>query len=145
MAATSRPRKKADAVARAPSPALLREQLGAAHSHWESLIARAFSLDPNLTADWKCYPPGKTWVYVARNKKRNVLYMRPGEKVFMASTALSEPAVAAIRASDLPASVIEEIAGATRYPEGRPFRIAVRTAAHAKTMARVLEFKLGAT
>jgi len=73
-------------------------------------------------------------------KKRNIVYLGPREKWFLAAFALSDKAVAAARKSALPAEVLQNIAQAKRYPEGAAVRIEVRKpqdAAIVKTLAKI--------
>ncbi|MFH2010747.1 MAG: hypothetical protein ABI333_29370 [bacterium] len=59
--------------------------------------------------------------------------------------ALSDAAVAAVWASTLPAGLMQEIAGARAFPEGRPARVTVSNKNKADVVKQLLRIKLAAT
>ena len=73
---------------------------------------------------------------------RNLLYLKPLQKRFMAGFALGEKAVQAAEQSNLPDSVVEMIRRAPEYPEGRAVRVEVKTAADVKIAKRLLAIKM---
>jgi Protein of unknown function (DUF3788) len=97
---------------------------------WETLIA-------DLARDHGLEPEG--WVrssYVLRKGKRRIVYLLPKEDYFLASFALGDRAVAALKAAKLPVEL------GKRYAEGTAIRLEVRTAADLKLVKQVAEFKL---
>jgi hypothetical protein len=123
-----------------PSAANLTKTLGRTARYWTALVTQALDAARGAESAWKYYASGG-WVYLVRVKRRNLLYLRPLAKGFLASFALSEPAIAAARATDLPPGLLAMLAAAPRYPEGRAVRIAVTSAATAAQAAQVLALK----
>ena len=75
-------------------------------------------------------------------KKRNIVYLSPREGWFMAAFALGDRAIAAALASDLPAYVLENIAGSKRYAEGTAVRIEVRTLEDVEIVKKLARIKI---
>ena len=109
--------------------------------HWDKVCAYARAI-PAATQEWKCYAGKSGWTLVLKDKRRNLLYLRPLAKFFRASFALGPQAVEAAEQSDLPAKVIAMIRAAPRYPEGRAVRVDVKTAADAAVVQKLLAIKL---
>ena len=125
-----------------PTDSDLAKVLGRAKRHWDSLQAHALSAIRAAKADWKHYAGKSGWVFVVRDKRRNLLYMRPLDKRFMASLAFSQQAVTAAEQSDLPDHVIEMIRTSPQYPEGHAVRLEVKTAADAEVVQKLLLMKV---
>ena len=75
--------------------------------------------------------------------KRAVLWMSPREGRFLASLALRDDAVTALRTAPLPVSLVEEIEGAKAWPEGRPARVMVTNLDHVRWIRTLVGIKLG--
>ena len=125
-----------------PDDADLAQTLGPTKRHWDTVRARALTAAPAATDAWKCYAGKSGWTLVVRDKRHNLLYMRPLAEHFMASLAFSPQAVTAAKQSDLPAKVIEMIRAAPQGPEGRAVRMDVRTAADAGIVLKLLAIKV---
>lgn len=122
-----------------PTDATLAQQLGRAKSAWDKLIAQV-QQSPNVaTADWKHYSTG--WIFVVRDKRRNLAYLRPDQKRFTASFAFNDTAVRAAELADLPADLVESIRSSPKYPEGRAARIEVSTQKHAAIAMALFDIK----
>lgn len=100
--------------------------LGTAHDLWVALHADLSADFAPLTGKWSFSGAAHGWLLQLRQKRRTVLYLVPGQGCFVASFALSENACEAARASALPKPVLDVIAQATKYSEGRGVRIDVR-------------------
>ena len=115
--------------------------LGPARPLWDAFLARAAADLPAAEIGWKSYA-GKTGRQcVIRLKDRNLAYLKPGEGSFLVSVALSDGAVAGLAGSKLPASLIEEIEAAPKYPEGRPARVLVSSSSGVKHAVTLLALK----
>lgn len=121
------------------SPALA-DALGRSFGRWEELRAGLSADHGPLTETWKF---SKHWTLQVRTKRRTVLWMSPRPKHFLASAAFGEKAVAAVKASELPASVKELVATAEKYAEGRAVRVEVRTRADAGVLRRLAALRMG--
>lgn len=126
-----------------PTEAELAKALGPAKRSWDGLVASLRDGAPQCAADWKHYAGKTGWVFVARRQRRNVLYLKPLERRFLASLALSDAEVRAAEQADLPPELVESIRTSPKYPEGRPARVEVSTAADAKIVRALLAIKLG--
>ena len=127
---------------RKPTEADLSSVLGRSKKLWDELRSYAGELGTPVSEEWKCHGEKYGWSLVLRAKKRNLLYMSPREKHFMASCALGEKAIAAAEKTGLPPQVLEAIRTAPRYPEGRPARIEVRTAKDLAVVKQLLTIKI---
>ena len=109
-----------------PMEAELAFVLGKTQGLWQELVAdlkRELDLDGE---EWNSYSIKAGWSLRLQRKKRNIVYLSPGEGCFLASFALGDKAVTAAKRSKLPRHVIEIIAKAKRYAEGTAVRIEVR-------------------
>jgi hypothetical protein len=91
--------------------------------------------------EWKFYGKKHGWQIKALRKKKALLYLIPHQGSFLAGMALDEQAVAAVRDSALPPTLVEEIVSAKPSPEGRPARVEVETKAQAELVRRLLAIK----
>ena len=126
-----------------PTDRDLATALGRAKRHWDALVTQVQKVSPDATAAWKHYAGKYGWTFVVREKRRNLLYLKPAEKRFTASLALGEDAVAALRQSGLPDALVQTIEQSPKYPEGRPARIDVASAADLKIATKLVAVKLG--
>lgn len=125
-----------------PDDVDLAQALGRTKHHWDTLVAAAQQAAPHATATWKHYAGKSGWTFVVRGKRNNVIYMRPLARHFIAAFAFGAAAVDAALQSDLPAPVLELLRSAPQYPEGRAVRIAVKSAADAAIVKRLLTIKV---
>ncbi|MBX3384471.1 MAG: DUF3788 family protein [Phycisphaeraceae bacterium] len=103
-------------------------KIGAALRHWRVFLEHVRAAAPEARAVWKTYA-GKTGRQcVIRGKGRNLAYLKPGEGSFLVSVALSDEAVAGLRAQKLPEALIAEITASSMSPEGTPARVRVDSA-----------------
>jgi hypothetical protein len=118
-----------DDKAHQPAPADLESVLGRSFGHWKQMVAHLEAEYAPLDQTWNFAGAKWGWSLRLKRKKRTILYMTPGRKRFLAGIVLGEKAVRAARARGLPKPVLDAIAEAPRYAEGRGVRIAVRTRA----------------
>lgn len=123
---------------RSPDDAALARLLGPTKARWDGLLERAGGLTPA----WKFYGEKYGWQLKLLRGKKALLYLVPRDGRFTASFPLTEAAFQALRASDLPAGFIREVEGAKQYPEGRPARVEVTSAASAALARRLLALVL---
>lgn len=118
------------------------DQLADARPHWDAFLAAASQLAPNINTQWKTYA-GKTGRQcVIRMGEKNLAYLKPAEGAFLVSMALSDDAVESLAPAKLPKALIDEVAAAKKYPEGRPARVTVSSAATLKTARTLLAIKV---
>jgi hypothetical protein len=125
-----------------PTEADLADALGRAKGVWDRVVAEGQVGNAGVTAEWKHYAGKSGWTLVLRAKQRNVLYLKPLAKQFLACFALGEKAMAAAEQADLPAPLREVLRAAPLYPEGRAVRICVKSAADAAMVGKLLAIKI---
>lgn len=117
-------------------------QLAEARPHWDALLAAAAELAPNINALWKTYAGATGRQCVLRLGEKNLAYFKPAEGSFLVSMALSDDAVDGLASAKVPKALIDEVAAAKKYPEGRPARVTVSTPATLKTAQTLLAIKV---
>lgn len=116
-------------------------KLGSAAGTWKELID--WLKEQGITCtEWKSSSPKYGWSLPAVLKTRRIVYLVPCEGCFRASFALGDRAIIAASASDLPAAVLKEIAGAKRYAEGTGVRLIVRKPEDLASVRKLVEIKL---
>ncbi len=127
---------------RRPSDSDLARVLGPAKRHWDSLVVHIQEVNQGGTAEWKHYAGKSGWTYVVRDKRRNLLYLKPSAKRFTVSFAFGDKAVQAAEQSDLPDRVVKPIRESPKYPEGRAVRIEVTSATDVAIAWKLLAMKM---
>jgi hypothetical protein len=125
---------------RAPTDAELAGVLGRTYSHWRKLVDGVAAIEPKAAGEWRFYK-SYGWTFILNDKRRNLLYLRPGHRCIMASMALGEKAYNTALVAELPPDLIADLLQAPKYPEGWPARVTVRTAADAKTVLKLVQLK----
>lgn len=115
--------------------------LGRARAQWDALL-RFADAQPGVTRAWKDYGARHGWQLKLIAKRRALAYLIPRDGHFTAALALREPALAAVRASGVPAALLRAIAAAKPSSEGRPARVDVRHARDRAIVERLLAAKL---
>jgi hypothetical protein len=118
--------------------------LGSAGSLWTGLHADLSSQYGQLEEKWSFSRKTNHWALQLKEKKkkRTIVYLIPLPGCFEAAFALGEKACAAARASALPASVLDIIERAPRYPEGRGVRLEVRTKKDVENVKALASIKM---
>lgn len=111
-----------------PSESALRAALGESSPLWSELIQRIATRYAPLEEVWGFSGKSAGWGLRLRHGERTILYMTPREGHFLASFALGEKAVKVAHESKLPRAVLDVIAAAPRYAEGRGVRLEIRKA-----------------
>ncbi len=126
---------------RPPTDPELATVLGRAKTHWNRLLTAVEDVSPGAPIEWKYYSAKSGWSLVVRGKSRNLLYVSPRKGSFLVSFAFGDKAIEAAAEADLPAELLASIRAAPKYPEGRPVRVQVRTAADALLARKLLAIK----
>lgn len=122
-----------------PTQVELALALGKSQCLWQELVS-TLKQEFQLTENWGSSSVKAGWSLRLQSKKRNIVYLTPGNRSFLASFALGDKAIAAARQSKLPARVLKIIAEAKRYAEGTAVRIEVKKlgdVALVKTLAKI--------
>ena len=125
-----------------PTDEALHAALGKAGPAWTTL-KEAVSRDcAPLQEDWAFAGAKFGWSLRLKRGKRVIVYLTPCKGHFLASFALGEKACAAASAARLPARIVDLIASAPKYAEGRGVRIPVRTKRDAAAIRTLAAIKL---
>jgi hypothetical protein len=125
-----------------PDETGLRGVLGKAWAAWDALLVELRQPERRLGTEWKFYGRAHGWQLKASSGTRAVLYLVPGRGSFTAALALRDGALAALRASDLPRSLVRRIEGAKAFAEGRPARVEVTGKQELRIVKTLLAIKL---
>ena len=116
--------------------------LGRSYACWVDLTSRLSRSFGPLAPEWKYYGAKQGWVQKLVMKKRNLLFLIPKEKYFRIGMVFSDKAVDAMQKSDLPGRIINEVANAKKYAEGRGLRIDVHTQKDLSHIETLVELKV---
>lgn len=75
-------------------------------------------------------------------KKRNLFFLIPNEGFFITGFVFGDKAVAEVEKSELPASLIKELAGAKRYAEGRGLRVEIKKKSDINNVINLVKIKI---
>ncbi len=124
-----------------PTAKDLAAKLGPSVAAWRELIAW-LKQKGIVCEDWHSISPKYGWSLLSVLKTRRIVYLGPCDGCFRASFVLGDKAVTAARASDLPKSVLMEIAESRRYAEGTGVRLIVRKSEDLAAIQMLVEIKL---
>ena len=131
-----------DDKAHPPTDEQVQVVLGRSGDRWTQLKEELQAAYGPLEEKWG-YPGAKYgWSLALKNKKRALIYLGPRQKHFTASTALGDKAARLGLDSDLPDTGKALIRDAQKFPEGRAFRIEVRTKKDVAVALAVVGFKM---
>lgn len=128
-----------DDKTREPGEAALAAVLGPSKPLWDGLVGHVVETYPPVDREWTFY---KSWSLRLKHRKRTVLYLLPRDGTFLCAFVFGARATEEARKSRLPKTVLKAIDEAPVYPEGRGFRLEVRTARDVETMKRLAAIKM---
>jgi hypothetical protein len=120
---------KSDSKGSAPRKREIEDLLGKSGPLWTGLYADLSSQFGPFDEKWSFSRKANHWrlQLKEKKKKRTLLYLIPLPGCFRAAFTLGEKACTAAHAGTVPASVLDIIEHARRYPEGRGVRLEVRS------------------
>ncbi len=116
--------------------------LGRAGNCWLEIRRYAEESFGPLTEEWKYYSPKYGWTMKLLSKKRNLLFFVAMDGSFRVAFVFGDKAAAAIKKSDLPKEIIDEIRNAKKYVEGTGLRLEVKDAKSAAIIKRLIQMKV---
>ncbi len=125
-----------------PTQNAVESALGESYSLWRQLVQelkQELGLDGE---DWHSSGVKYGWALRLQQKKRNIVYLGPRARCFMAAFILGDKAIAAVRKSALPADLLRAIAKTKRYGEGTPVRIEVSKSEDLKAVKIIAKIKV---
>lgn len=124
-----------------PQDVELAQTLGRSSLHWRAIVEATLPDRASLDASWVYSGAAWGWSLRLSRRKRNLVYLTPREKHFIAGFALGERAVKAARAAGLPEAILGVIRDAKKYAEGRAVRIEVRKKSDRDAVLGLLSIK----
>jgi hypothetical protein len=126
-----------------PTDAEIANALGPVAGLWREFVQWMAENEGVTEQEWKGIVVKKYgWSLRLKQKKRNIVYLGPGEGCFMVSFVLSDKALEAAKKLKLPKAAAKEIATAQRYPEGNGIRLLVSKASHLRAIRTIATVKL---
>ncbi len=116
--------------------------LGRSKKAWDDLVGHISRTYAPVEEEWKIAVKKWGWSMRLKQKKRNILYLRPCRRYFQCTVVLGDRAVAAALEIDLPEDVSREITEATRYVEGTPIRFEIRKKDDIKAIRKLVAIKM---
>ena len=108
-----------------PTNEQLASVLGPAKKVWDQLLTELKDEAGIDSQEWGSSSRKAGWSLRAKHNDRIIVYLSPGRSSFMASFALGDKALAALRQSKLPARIRKIVDHGKRYAEGTAVRIEV--------------------
>ena len=124
-----------------PTDEMLAASLSETKSIWQGIRQHLESSYENISGEWKYYSKSAGWTFVLKSGKRTLLYLIPLKDYFKATFVFGERAAQAAQAADFPKTVLNAIAEAKQYMEGRSFMVDVKTGADAVIIEKLLKIK----
>ena len=127
---------------RPPTAAALAHALGATRPLWDELVAHLEATYAPVTPEWKMARTSPLGFLRLIRKERTILYLLPRDGCFLTAFVFGEKATAAVRASDVPATVVTALNEARVYAEGRGIRLETHTSQDVATMKKLAAIKM---
>ncbi len=91
--------------------------------------------------EWKYYGPKSGWTMKLLSPRKNLFFFTALRGGFRLSFVFGDRAVEAILRSDLPKQIIDEVASAKKYPEGKGLRVEVKDRRAAAAIRELIRIK----
>ena len=119
-----------------------RDTLGSEIGLWTGLQEAVRASHAPVTERWVYGGRTYGWSCRLERGKQGILYMTPDAGYFRVGLTLPDAAPEDVLDSDLPTGLREALAQATKFIEGWPVRMPVRTADDVAVVVRLVEIKL---
>jgi hypothetical protein len=127
-----------DDKTRTPDDAALADTLGKAKKLWDEFVRHVAEEYSPITEAWGFY---KSWSLRLKQKRRTIVYLLPRDGHFLCAFVFGGKATDESRRAKLPKDVLKTIDEAPVYPEGRGFRLEVRTKKNLETIKKLAAIK----
>ena len=126
-----------------PTDGEIADALASTAGLWNEFVQWMADKEGVTEQEWKGIIVKKYgWSLRLKQKKRNIVYLSPGEGCFMVSFVLSDKAIKIAKETKFPKAVGEVIAAAPRYPEGNGVRLLVKRSADLRPIQKIAAIKL---
>lgn len=109
-----------------PNEEDLKEVLKENINIWNQLIDYLEEEYGPLTSEWKFYSKNAGWTYRISNEKRNLIFLSPNDKYFIASINMSVNVSKILLDMDLPEEIKTIIKETKAYREGKSVLITIK-------------------
>jgi len=131
-----------DDKSKQPTKQMLVKSLGRQYQLWTEIAEYVIEKYAKAIEEWKYYSVKYGWSFRLKDKKRNIIYMTPGDGCIMVAFVFGDKAVDAAQASSLPQPIKDELRNAKKYPEGRVLRLQVRNKTDVADIKTLVDIKL---
>jgi hypothetical protein len=125
-----------------PDEKALSIDLGDSKAHLDRIASVIESEFGDFHKEWKFYNAKSGWILKMFSKKRNVLFVIPGEGVFRIAITFGQKAADEVMTAEFPDALKEELRKATKYAEGRTIQLEVRTKKQLEVVLKLIRIKL---
>lgn len=124
-----------------PDQSMLKETMGEGFALWEAMLAFIAGTFPQAGEEWKFYGNAWGWSLAVRHKNKGLCYLTPGIDGLQVSMSFNEKGREAVRQTDLPESLKEQVELAQYNPAGKMFDLTVACEAALPVAMRLLGIK----
>lgn len=125
-----------------PTPKELAAKLGQSKELWNQLVSEVVQECGITDKEWNCYSPKAGWSLRLKQKKRNIVYLAPGNGCFQMALILGDKAMKIAKNAEFPKKFVKLIAEAPRYPEGNAIRFEVTSADDVAVVKHLAKIKV---
>ncbi len=125
-----------------PNDKRVAKTLGKSYPYWKEIKDHLKKEHGETTEEWKYYGAKYGWGLKTFLKKRNLFFFAVRGKHFTVGFIFGEKAVSAVKHSDLPKELIEELVNAKKYAEGTGLSIKVKSRKEVEQIKKLVEIKI---
>lgn len=125
-----------------PDEAMLTIALGETKTYLDQICSFIETETGHLAREWKHYGQKSGWTLKLFSKKRNLLFVLPGDGVFTLAFVFGARAVDAILKSELPDTIKSELINAQKYAEGRGIRFLIKDKSEIENVLKLIRIKV---
>ena len=125
-----------------PEPPELAYALGQALLAWKRILEELDVKFGVRTREWTSHSPKWGWSLRVKRKARTIVWLAPADGAFNVLFILGERAVRAAQKAGLSRRLLRKVNNASKFPEGRVVRLAIRREADLGAVRRLAAIKL---
>ena len=125
-----------------PEPQDLMKAFGPRYQLWQDICKLVYLKYPTAVSEWNFPGQKYGWSFRIKDRKRAIIYLLPGDKLFRVAFVFGQKAYEAIMNSDISKEIKTALESARVYAEGRGVRIEVRNQKTLKDINRLIDIKL---
>lgn len=125
-----------------PTPETVMQVLAERFNDWQNIIDFVLKNHPKAEEVWNFAGKSFGWSLRIKDSKRVIVYLTPGNKLFLVSLVFGKKATEEAYESNLSPQVISIIENAKVYAEGRGFRIEIINGDYIPDIIKLIGIKL---